>query len=104
MPQLRSVSILTAVLIICAVAVFDRTTRAADDPVHPGKAQEIAGKAQQPATATPASPAKPAGASKSPPPGSPQVPEESASVRDDPTIAPDAKQSADNDVSFPNDI
>jgi hypothetical protein len=52
--------------------------------------------------------AKPAGdsakPSKSPPAGAPQVPEESASVRDDPTIAPDAKQSADNNVSFPNDI
>lgn len=34
----------------------------------------------------------------------PQVPEESATIRDDPTIAPDPKQSADNNVSFPNDI
>jgi hypothetical protein len=38
------------------------------------------------------------------PPGAPQVPEESATIRDDPTIAPDSKQSADNNVSFPNDI
>ena len=37
-------------------------------------------------------------------PGAPQVPEESATIRDDPTIAPDPKQSADNNVSFPNDI
>lgn len=37
-------------------------------------------------------------------PGEPQVPEESATIRDDPTIAPDSKQSADNNVSFPNDI
>lgn len=37
-------------------------------------------------------------------PGAPQVPEESATIRDDPTIVPDAKQSADNSVSFPNDI
>ncbi len=36
--------------------------------------------------------------------GAPQVPEESATIRDDPTIAPDPKQSADNNVSFPNDI
>lgn len=42
-------------------------------------------------------------AAKSPPPGAPQVPEESATIRDDPTIAPDPKQSADNNVSFPND-
>ena len=41
---------------------------------------------------------------KPPVPGAPQVPEESATVRDDPTIAPDPKQSADNNVSFPNDI
>ncbi|HVW67458.1 MAG TPA: hypothetical protein VHB68_00725 [Steroidobacteraceae bacterium] len=34
----------------------------------------------------------------------PQVPEESATIRDDPTVAPDPKQSADNNVSFPNDI
>jgi hypothetical protein len=32
------------------------------------------------------------------------VPEESATIRDDPTIVPDPKQSADNSVSFPNDI
>lgn len=47
--------------------------------------------------------AKP-GALKPPAPGAPQVPEESATIRDDPTIAPDPKQSADNNVSFPNDI
>jgi hypothetical protein len=32
------------------------------------------------------------------------VPEESATIRDDPIIVPDPKQSADNSVSFPNDI
>lgn len=37
-------------------------------------------------------------------PGAPQVPEESATIRDDLTVAPDPKQSADNSVSFPNDI
>jgi hypothetical protein len=47
--------------------------------------------------------AKPS-AAKPPAPGAPQVPEESATIRDDPTIAPDPKQSADNSVSFPNDI
>lgn len=48
----------------------------------------------------------PAGATppKAVAPGAPQVPEESATIRDDPTIAPDPKQSADNSVSFPNDI
>jgi len=45
--------------------------------------------------------------SKAAPPPSvskPQVPEESATIKDDPTIAPDPKQSADNNVSFPTDI
>ena len=34
----------------------------------------------------------------------PSAPEESATITDDPTTAPDAAQSADNNVSFPNDI
>ncbi len=32
------------------------------------------------------------------------APEESATIADDPTTAPDPSQSADNNVSFPNDI
>jgi hypothetical protein len=56
-----------------------------------------------PAAAQPAPPVKPA-AAKPPAPGAPQVPEESATIRDDPTLVPDPKQSADNSVSFPNDI
>jgi hypothetical protein len=34
----------------------------------------------------------------------PSAPEESATITDDPTTAPDAAQSADNNVSFPADI
>jgi len=34
----------------------------------------------------------------------PSVPEESATIEDDPTVAPDAAQSADHNVSFPTDI
>ena len=34
----------------------------------------------------------------------PSAPEESATIVDDPTTAPDPSQSADNNVSFPNDI
>jgi hypothetical protein len=62
--------------------------------------------AATPATATtPVPPAKSATPSAKPPaPGAPQVPEESATIRDDPIIVPDPKQSADNSVSFPNDI
>jgi len=34
----------------------------------------------------------------------PSAPEESATIADDPTTAPDAAQSADKNVSFPSDI
>ena len=34
----------------------------------------------------------------------PSAPEESATITDDPTTAPDPAQSADNNVSFPTDI
>ena len=34
----------------------------------------------------------------------PSAPEETATIVDDPTVAPDAAQSADNNVSFPTDI
>lgn len=36
--------------------------------------------------------------------GASSAPEESATIDDDPTVAPDADQSADNNVSFPVDI
>lgn len=42
--------------------------------------------------------------SKGAPPSSQSTEEESATIKDDPTIAPDASQSADNNVSFPVDI
>jgi hypothetical protein len=44
----------------------------------------------------------PAGGTKQHPPAS--APEESATIADDPTTAPDPSQSADNNVSFPTDI
>jgi hypothetical protein len=34
----------------------------------------------------------------------PAAPDESATIADDPTLAPDAAQSADHGVSFPADI
>jgi hypothetical protein len=34
----------------------------------------------------------------------PPKPEESATIQDDPTIAPDPKESADNNIAFPVDI
>jgi hypothetical protein len=44
----------------------------------------------------------PTGGAKQHPPAS--APEESATIADDPTTAPDPSQSADNNVSFPTDI
>lgn len=54
------------------------------------------------AVAADKAPAKPA-------PGKPEVsvppkPEESATIQDDPTIAPDPGESADNNITFPVDI
>ena len=88
----RAIGILTSVVVIGAgIAVLQ--TRAADQGTRPSVAK--------PAVAP--QPAPPKNADKSPAPGAPQVPEESATIRDDPTIVPDPKQSADNNVSFPND-
>ena len=88
-PVRRAIGILTSIAIICAGVVVLQT-RAADENHPPVTKRDKAA----PATALPAAP----------PPGAPQVPEESATIRDDPTIAPDPKQSADNNVSFPSDI
>lgn len=41
---------------------------------------------------------------KEPSPPAASKEEESATIKDDPTVAPDAKQSADNNISFPTDI
>ena len=52
-------------------------------------------------------PAKPAPAKTAPAKPDVSVPpkaEESATIQDDPTIAPDPKESADNNITFPVDI
>jgi hypothetical protein len=61
-------------------------------------------KAGAPASAAAAdkAPNKPAAAK--PDVSVPPKAEESATIQDDPTIAPDAKESADNNISFPVDI
>jgi len=66
-------------------------------------------KAGAPASAAAAdkAPAKPAPAKPAPAKPDVSVPpkaEESATIQDDPTIAPDAKESADNNITFPVDI
>ena len=109
MPQLRRAIILTSVLALGASAVVLKTTRAAGDPARaagdparPIDHSPVRGRVPVPAAAAAVAPDT--GPAKRPQPGAPQVPEESATIRDDPTIAPDPKQSADNNVNFPNDI
>jgi hypothetical protein len=62
----------------------------------------------QPAAAAPLAPADtpapPAPAPQAPAPAVPPPPPPAAEIRDDPTIAPDKRQSADNNVSLPTDI
>jgi hypothetical protein len=101
----RSIVVLASATAIVSGA-HSATADAADQASAPTGAQPAQG-AQQPvgvARSTNPTAAKPtAPAAKPPAPGAPQVPEESATIRDDPTIAPDPKQSADHSVSFPND-
>lgn len=62
------------------------------------------GRATAPSSRTSAAePAQPAAAIEPERPA-PSAPEESATIFDDPTAVPDARQSADHDVSFPADI
>ena len=59
--------------------------------------------ANRPTAVQASGPAAPAPRAKQThPPAS--APEESATITDDPTTAPDPSQSADNNVSFPTDI
>jgi hypothetical protein len=112
----RSIVMLASAIAISSGALIV-TAQAADQASPPTGAQPAQGP-QQPvsgarstpapsasnAAANPATAKPTAPATKPPAPGAPQVPEESATIRDDPTIAPDPKQSADKSVSFPNDI
>jgi hypothetical protein len=94
----KIVGVLTSVaVLITGAAVLE--SRAADQSAAGGNRT-----GNQPSRPQAADTAAPKGSAIKPAaPGAPQVPEESATVRDDPTVAPDPKQSADNNVSFPND-
>jgi hypothetical protein len=76
-------------------AAEQATQRAATSAVRGGSAPETLTGAMSHAVA-------PAGATKEHPPAS--APEESATIADDPTTAPDPAQSADSNVSFPTNI
>ena len=105
MRNVRRMMALIASVAALSTGALVLTTHAADQPTLPAAAQPAPGTA--PASSAGNRPAVAPGhtATNTPvKPGAPQVPEESATIRDDPTIAPDPKQSADNSVSFPNDI
>jgi hypothetical protein len=96
----RSVAVLASAMAFSGGALIS-TAHAVDQVGPPSVAPTAGGAKSTPVATTP--PAAKAPAAKPPAPGAPQVPEESATIRDDPTIAPDPKQSADNSVSYPND-
>ena len=81
------------VLVGCIVAsIFITLTAGAD----------LKGGVPASAVAADKAPAKPAPAK--PDVSVPPKAEESATIQDDPTIAPDPKESADNNITFPVDI
>ena len=113
MPNNRSIwlIVLSTVLFFGAALVTLRAAEqasrpAASAPTSLGGAQP-AGISQTPAGLQAAGGAQThAGPKSGAPPTHPpaSAPEESATITDDPTTAPDPSQSADNNVSFPNDI
>jgi hypothetical protein len=88
---------LSAVLGAAALRAAARSLMAPPAAVQAAEASPAA-PAAAPAPAPPA-PATPGTPAKSAPPATP-----AGVIRDDPTVAPDKGQSADNNVSFPVDI
>lgn len=86
MKKLRRSTWILTVVVLLASGTAIVTIRAAERATTQAAAKPVA-----PKTAAPA-------------PGAPATPEESATISDDPTIAPDPKQSADNNISLPADI
>jgi hypothetical protein len=71
-------------------------------PVAAGPAQTAP--ANTPAPPVTAATAAPTVAPTTPTTVTPPAPEETATIHDDPTVAPDSQESADNAVTFPSDI
>ena len=95
LPRRRALPSRWAVMVLagCIVAsIFITLTAGAD----------LKGGVPASAVAADKAPAKPAPAK--PDVSVPPKAEESATIQDDPTIAPDAKESADNNITFPVDI
>ena len=95
LPRRRALPSRWAVMVLagCIVAsIFITLTAGAD----------LKGGVPASAVAADKAPAKPAAGK--PDVSVPPKAEESATIQDDPTIAPDAKESADNNITFPVDI
>jgi hypothetical protein len=100
LPRRRTLPSRWALLVLlgCIVAsIFITLTAGAD--LKGGVPASAVAADKAPAKAAPAKPA-PAKPDVSVPPKA----EESATIQDDPTIAPDPKESADNNITFPVDI
>jgi hypothetical protein len=99
MPNNRSIWLILVSTVLFLGAAFV-TLRAAEQASRRPAPASAAGQAT-PASAPVAPRAAVPTTTGHPPPA---APEESAAIADDPTTAPDPSQSADNNVSFPNDI
>jgi hypothetical protein len=90
---------------IAPAAVASLATAPAASPAAAPAVSPAAANALAPSSARLAAPAPPSHQPPAPPSHPPpSAPEESATIADDPTTAPNAAQSADNNVSFPTDI
>jgi hypothetical protein len=88
-----------ALLIALCAALAVATLRAAAQSLMTGPRTPQALATEAPASQAPASQAPNTPAPATPAPATP-----AGAIHDDPTVAPDKRQSADNNVSFPVDI
>jgi hypothetical protein len=91
-----------ALLIALCAALAVATLRAAAQSVMTGPRPTQDFATAVPAAPTNQAPTKPA--SDTPAPVTPAPATPAGAIHDDPTVAPDKRQSADNNVSFPVDI
>jgi hypothetical protein len=91
----RSIRWITALGLLGVAAAF-AIPRTAPAPAPAASAPT----ATAPTAPAPTAPALPAVTA----PTAPAVPQDAAPIRDDPTVAPDSQESADNAVTYPSDI
>lgn len=94
----------TLLLLICTAAGV--VTLRAAEPGKPAEPSKNAPAASAPPTTTTGTQSDPKAAqpAKAGDKGQQPAGEDSTTIRDDPTVAPDPQESADNNVSFPVDI